>query len=348
ASFTRTGDGDVVSAPMWAFRFNRNGRTFGLNTSASGLHPDFQAQSGFIRRNGIARANVTPRYTHYGKEGSILETWTGSISLDGIWRYGRFTDGKFPDDARIHFNSGWLLKGGWSFTHSVLRESFLFDESLFSSYYVEKQENGVAADTVKFVGQRRVPNLDFLFTINTPRFQKFGGRILFVMGPDTDFFEWAQTKSTILVFLNMDWRPTQKLRFDIDYTHQQYLRSTDGSTSFRRMIPRLKAEYQLTRALFVRLVAEYQAFFRDDLRDSAGNSDPILFYNSGDDTFARASKIRSNDFRVDWLVSYRPTPGTVAFFGYGSSLREPRSFRFQEFERLNDGFFIKLSYLFRS
>ena len=56
---------------------------------------------------------------------------------------------------------------------------------------------------------------------------------------------------------------------------------------------------------------------------------------------------RLNDFRVDWLFSYRPTPGTLFYLGYGATLTEPRRFRFRELERTVDGFFAKASYLFR-
>ncbi len=38
-------------------------------------------------------------------------------------------------------------------------------------------------------------------------------------------------------------------------------------------------------------------------------------------------------------------PSTAFFAGYGSSLDEPRSFQFSRLERVNDGFFIKASYL---
>jgi hypothetical protein len=33
--------------------------------------------------------------------------------------------------------------------------------------------------------------------------------------------------------------------------------------------------------------------------------------------------------------------------GYGSSLQEPERYRFRNLERKSDGFFIKLSYLYR-
>ena len=55
----------------------------------------------------------------------------------------------------------------------------------------------------------------------------------------------------------------------------------------------------------------------------------------------------SNEFRMDWLFSYRPIPGTLVYLGYGSTMQEPDAFRFNELERTTDGFFAKISYLFR-
>ena len=47
-------------------------------------------------------------------------------------------------------------------------------------------------------------------------------------------------------------------------------------------------------------------------------------------------------------ASYRPVPGTVIFAGYGSTFDDPSPFRFRELSRTTDGFFVKLSYLFRA
>jgi hypothetical protein len=55
----------------------------------------------------------------------------------------------------------------------------------------------------------------------------------------------------------------------------------------------------------------------------------------------------SQELRMDWLFSYRPIPGTLVYFGYGSSMLEPEAFRFNDLERTTDGFFAKVSYLFR-
>jgi hypothetical protein len=51
--------------------------------------------------------------------------------------------------------------------------------------------------------------------------------------------------------------------------------------------------------------------------------------------------------RVDWLASFEPTPGTVAFFGYGSSLDDISAFGFHRMQRSSDGFFVKLAYQIR-
>jgi hypothetical protein len=50
--------------------------------------------------------------------------------------------------------------------------------------------------------------------------------------------------------------------------------------------------------------------------------------------------------RADWLFSYLPSPGTVVFAGYGSSLEDERPFALQRMRRTQDRFFVKVSSLF--
>jgi len=53
-------------------------------------------------------------------------------------------------------------------------------------------------------------------------------------------------------------------------------------------------------------------------------------------------------FRADWLFSYQPTPGTVLFAGYGNTLADlDDDTRTARLRRASDGFFLKISYLFR-
>ena len=66
-----------------------------------------------------------------------------------------------------------------------------------------------------------------------------------------------------------------------------------------------------------------------------------------DEEFNLSVPIESNSIQADFLFSYRPTPGTLLFLGYGSAMKEPSRFRFQSVERQSDGYFLKVSYLFK-
>ena len=54
----------------------------------------------------------------------------------------------------------------------------------------------------------------------------------------------------------------------------------------------------------------------------------------------------NNLLRTDWLLSFRPRPGTVFFAGYGDSRTESAALAFDQLERVSDGFFFKASVLF--
>jgi hypothetical protein len=152
------------------------------------------------------------------------------------------------------------------------------------------------------------------------------------------FREAAPGRSTQLD-ATVDVRPTAGLRGTFQLSRLTLDRSRDGSRFSTETIPRLKVEYQLTRAIFFRFVGQYSAREQAPLLDLAGN--PILVAGVKDTGFTE------NEFRMDWLFSYRPVPGTLVYLGYGSTLEEPNDFRFRNLERTTDGFFAKLSYLFR-
>jgi hypothetical protein len=344
ASFTRS-DGTVTTAPLWNVGFSRSGRTFGFSATFRGVHPEFSAQGGFISRHDVVSARLAPRLTLFGRPGALLESWTGSVSMNGVWDYDRFMDANIPDDAMLHLNSGFGLRGGWSVGTTVAIESFKYPPGLYNDYFIERT-TVAGVDTIPYVGTDRLANLVFIGSLSTPRFQDFSGSFRVIYGRDENFFEWAPA-NIFLTTLDINWRPTEQLRVNALYNHQQYIRPSDWSTVGVRRIPRLKLEYQLSRSIFVRFVGQYDAVVQDSLRDDSRTNDPILIYESGTDSYVRASRWTSNDLRVDWLFSYRPTPGTVFFFGYGSSLVEPRAFRLRGIERVSDGFFVKMSYLFR-
>lgn len=182
-------------------------------------------------------------------------------------------------------------------------------------------------------------------SLQTPQFPSFSARLEVQAGKAVTFFEPARGTSFSLA-TTLAWRPTDRVRTELRYTHAQLTRERDGSRLSTADIPRVKVEYQLARTVFVRVVGQYDAQWRDALRDP-GTDAPILLRNPSTGTYDRSTRERTNDLRMDWLFSYRPTPGTVVFAGYGSSLSEPDAFSFRDIRRVNDGFFLKLSYRFR-
>lgn len=164
---------------------------------------------------------------------------------------------------------------------------------------------------------------------------------------DENFYEWAPAR-VLLIQGAMNWRPSDRVRVNATYLHQQYWRKTDGSTVAREMIPRLRVEYQAARSLFLRLVGQYDAARQDSLRDDSRTDDPILVRSAETGVYERAAAQSRNALRLDWLVSYTPSPGTVMYLGYGSSMMEPEAFAFRDLHRLQDQFFLKVTYLFRA
>jgi hypothetical protein len=343
-SFTER-DGVQVKAPLYQAVLERNGKTFGFLYTLNAIDEDFRADSGFISRTGIARLAADHRVSLYGKPGALFETWTGDIVVDGTWQYERFVNGQSSQDRKLHLNNNFVLRGGWRTGGSVLIETFGFDDRLYADYALERQTaDGV--EYLPFTGTPRLANLDYVFTLNTPDFSTFSGSVFVIWGKDENFFEWSPA-DIMFGRYNVDWRPTDQLRVGAGYQIQSYHRRTDGTLVGRRRIPRLKVEYQLSRAIFLRWIGEYDANEQDTLRDDSRTDLPIVVLNRTTGLYERQPAFEENRFRNDWLFSYQPTPGTVLFAGYGSTVSEPRNLRFRELQRLTDGFFLKFSYLFR-
>jgi hypothetical protein len=340
-------NGNIETAPLWTARLARNGRTFGARYFFAGIADDFRAQSGFISRPGVVRANLNHSLTLYGKQGGLLESFTGDVALDGTWEYGRFVNGQGIQDQKLHLNTNTRLQGGWKVGASVLVESFGYPSDIYANHALEVPgSGGVGLDTVAFTGTPTIPNLDYVLSLDTPEFAHFSGKIFYLWGHDENFFEWASANISWLD-ITLDWRPTHKLRINGLYRLQYVGRRTDGSTVNIWRSPRLKVEYQLSRPIFLRLVGEYTTERRDALRDDTRTDAPILIFDPDAGAYVRTTPFGRRSFRGDFLFSYQPTPGTVLFAGYGSTLRDPTELGRAELRRAQDGFFLKLSYLFQ-
>jgi len=338
-SFDKTG-GVVRNAPLWEGVFARNGKRFGLRYRMTGISEDFRAGSGFISRTGIVHAIVDNYATWFGERGAKLETLTGDILLDDQWQYSHFMRRGDAQDKKFHLSGNAVMHGGWNVGLGFYLETFGFDRGLYSNYQILSP----VGDTLPFVGRPRITNHDYVFTLVTPQWQIFSANLLYVGGQDENFFEWAQANIDYLQ-LGLSVRPTDRARIDGTLAYQDYWRRSDHTLVGRNVIPRVKLEYQLTRAIFMRLVGEYDLAENDDLRDETRTNYPLLIGGE----LASASRVRS--LHGDYLFSYQPTPGTVLFLGYGSQADglpdETQRFNWQPLRRTSDYFFVKYSYLLR-
>jgi len=348
ASATRDTAGAAVRwGPVWRANLVHSGRNFSLTVTSRGVGENFRTATGFVSRTDFASLSAIPSYTVVGRPGSWMESFNANVYLGGTWdRFRDFTSGQIPGTRQADFATGLTLRGGWQIGVGWSIESFGYPVQLFTNDWVERVR-GAVVDTVPFTGTSHLPNLDFAGSLQTPNFQRLSLVSSLLVGKDDNFLEWASGR-LIIGSLDLIWRPTDRLRTELIYDHQQVNRLTDGSTVSLTRIPRLKLEYQLSRPIFFRVIAQYTATHTDSLRDDSRTNGAILIRDPLTGAFTRTQASTANTFRVDWLFSYHPTPGTVAYVGYGSSLTEPAPFQFRGLSRITDGFFVKLSYLFRA
>jgi hypothetical protein len=339
--------GTVTAAPLWQATFSRNGRRFAVRYSLRGVSGDFRTASGFISRAGIANANVTHQVNVYGAEGAWWQKFSSDVVLDGSWQYDDFVNGRPSQDRKLHLNENVTLRGGWQVGGSMLIETFGYDERFYRSYAIRTpapSEPG-GYTLVPYVGTPRLPNLDFVLQGSTPVRRGVGASGFVLWGRDENFFEWSSA-DIMFASLSVAWRPTEQLRTDGSWQFQSFDRRTDGSRVGDRTIPRVKVEYQLTRTVFLRTVVEYDVERQDTLRDDSRTNLPVYILDPATGQYGPALGFTRRHLRADLLFSYQPSPGTVIFAGY-SSLRASPTAAGPGLRRETDGFFLKVSYLFR-
>jgi hypothetical protein len=201
------------------------------------------------------------------------------------------------------------------------------------------------APTLPFVPSDRIGATTSSFSIATPQFRHAFASIGGAYGNDVDFLETSRVRRRDYN-ASLELRPNERLRVSATYVSTSFTRRSDDERTLTTRIPRLKMEYQIARPIFVRIVSQYESGTRAPLRDPRTGA--ILLVPVGTPVqFLPSTAQASNALRTDWLFSYRPTPGTVFFAGYGNTLTEPSALAFSDLRRVGDGFFVKLSYVFR-
>ena len=307
-----------------------------LSYSVTGFGREFQSEAGFIPRNDNVDLRIMNRLAFYGRsEASLIKSLWLFAGPGRIWRYDDFMRRaalEGDESARTMIN----LKGGWQVNANVARGFFSIDSTYFP---------GVSISTIEGELEPYAPRvkLDNLWrqeiTVNSPVLRTFNASATYTGGGVAIFSEGSEGRSR-RVDLSLGFRPTPGIRVEGLAALAKITRSADGSEYSRTFIPRLKVEYQPTRALFFRVVSEMRDERTAMLRAAPG----VPLWING----VQSTATRERSLRTDWLVSYEPSPGTVAFLGYGSTLERPDIGEPGRMRRELDGFFLKLAYQFRN
>ncbi len=333
-SWTRDGSG-ARAGQLWAVTFgDRTGRSYGNHYELQGATSEFATRSGFINRVDFVQARVYNRFTWYGAPGSVLEQVSAFVNLFPLWRYDDFFRMRGIFEGGPELDGSATLRGGWNLTAQLTSHAQRFVAEAYSAYRVDR-----TADTIPFVVPHGLYNLWATNAgMSTPQ-RAFTLTANLSYGATAIFAEAAAGRQFV-VQATAAWKPSPAVHLEARWAHVRLTRARDGSRFSTANIPRVKLEYQLSRAVFFRYVGQYFAQDQVALEDPR-TGQPILVNGSG------AAAVVTNDFRNDLLFSYKPLPGTLIFFGYGTSLIEPEAFRFQNLSRASDGFFLKISYLLR-
>ena len=328
-------DGMTLGSPMWQGEFDRTARTWGFNYKLTGFGEHFETQSGYVPRNNIVEGRASNRLTYYGTRGARVESFSGFLSFNRIWEYATFGDaGAMEGGGSLNLNSS--LRGGWAASASFSRNFVHFDPDMYEGYEIAGPADGL----VPFAVPDGVSNWSGTYTVTTPVFQRFNSSLSVSYG-GTAIYAEASDGVQLRTTASLTLRPAQSVRLEGSLVATRITRERDGSEYAQSTIPRIKLEYQPRRSLFFRLVSEYQFNGRDALYDPT-TGQPI--YVDG----VPAAAYETNGLRADLLFSFEPSPGTVAFFGYGVSLaKDPLLYMTPGYTRTTDGFFVKLAYVFR-
>ena len=333
ASFTRDAAGSRT-APIWQAEYDRTGRSWGFNYLLKGLGAGFDDQAGFVNRlrSGVVNGHAFNRFTIYGARGAALENLTVFFGPERTWLYDDF--GFRPGlEGYEQVDATFQIRGGWELNGHLQRDFVNFQDSSYAGYAIGGAGGPAYRPVEDFSG------FTWQTGVTTPTWRQLGANLTYRRGRAA-IFEEGTTGTGWQFTGTVDLRPVPTVRAALTGTVFRLAR-LDGSEFARSTIPRLKLEYQPNRALFFRAIGEYRSERRAALLDPASGVPLVV-----DGTPQPA--VDFNGLRVDFLASFEPTPGTVAFLGYGSSLETDAEFDWSRLRRRNDGFFVKLAYRIRS
>jgi hypothetical protein len=318
ASATRFAEGLELDGPAYTVELDRNGRHFQTSIEYLDVADGFRAENGFVTRRDIRSGDIFAGYTFW-PEGDKLISWGPQISLQRVWDHqGTKLDELFEAEMEWQFHRQTTASLSWLRKEEVLRPK---DFALLLENRAFPQTAGEIEFATSFF-----PQATFSFDAS------LGTTIHFTPPPG----EAPETADADSLDVTLTLRPWHALTIDNTYLATTLSSPDDGSAIFTNRIFRTKWNWQWSRELSFRFIAQY-----DEI----------------DANQAATSLPAGKNLNFDVLATYLLNPGTALFVGYNGNgrnfdleAREGERARFVAPDGLTyDAWqvFVKFSYLFR-
>src|SRR5215475_3771092 len=327
-SSTQNLDGTYQAGPATKIYLQGHGRKFNHEVEYNDISPNFLTESGFINRVDQRRIFQFLNY-RFRPEGKHFISWGPNTIVERLWGH-----------------DGTLLS-----YHYELNVPFNFSRQTDFGPIVGVQKDTLRPIDFSGLTQNQSYNQDFAgFFVDASPWRQLalhgnftrGGGINFT--PPTGQLPVLGDETILNAYMTV--RPANALTIDNTYLFDRLESRQAKASIFNSHIIRSKWNYQFTRELSLRFIAQYNAVL----------SNPNF-----------SSLDRAKRFNADFLITYLLHPGTAIYVGYNSDLqnfdrglcrrlpgtsqcdpdgpgliRDPHGF-------MNDGrlFFVKVSYLFR-
>lgn len=343
---SREGLSERVDANMAAARFERAGRTFQFNAEIEDTEADFEPGSGFLQRLGSAQVNSRAGYSWFGRRGAFLESINPSLEAKAYWQHDRFWDGQGFEEGEIQLSSRFGFKNNITIWGNYKLTRFDYQPEQYEGLFVQQAGGGTVAFRPDQSLFDALPSATVGLWVN--KWQRVRGNVRLTRSEtpifDRSFGVAVEPANSWSGNAQLNLFPTRSLVAEIGVNWRSLSRKSDGVEHSSALIPRAKLQYQFSRALFLRGIFEYGSQESLALQDPDSGL-PLVTCSDGDCTERSGSE--GNDFRVEGLVGYEPSPGTVFFLGYTRQMEDATAFGFRDVRATADGLFVKLSYRFR-
>jgi uncharacterized protein DUF5916 len=311
-SWTGGDFGSTVSRSDLEARINRQGRGFNYNLIVVNMAPEFTADAGFIFRTDNRYLSQDASYTFWPRSGRITNVKAGTYAERGWFFHGGDSYGLFKPGIAVELDHQTTVEMFATEWFDVLRPAD-FPALPQNRSFHQRSYGAIASST----------HLRWLRL--TARIER-GTRLHYIppAGQPPALAAYDRIESGISV------RLPPGLNIDNTYLFERNSTLERGARMYSSQVLRTKWNWQLNRALSVRVIAEYDALAANPLLTSSR-------------TAARLN--------ADFLFSYLVHPGTALYVGWNSNLTRPwyaaAGAPTDQFVNDTRQLFVKMSYLVR-